>query len=70
MTRAQFMARAIHDAEKRLQIPAGWWGTWKDVTNGKVRVNFTGSCWRLRHNGKLISKHDSRSFAISKGEKL
>lgn len=88
MTRKEFEAKAVRDAERKLGVPPGWWGTYTGVTNGCVRVMFSshsrawvvsrldfdddklvrgvrgGAVWRV------VSKHDSRSFAISKARKL
>jgi hypothetical protein len=67
----RFCAKAVREAERRLQVPPGWWGTWLHVQgpNG-VAVRFAGNAWILRQNGVIVSKHDSRPFAISKGRKL
>jgi hypothetical protein len=71
VTRAQFIARAIRAAEREFRIPRGWWGTWRDVTNGKVRVHLVrGWCWRVTRRGVLVSDHDSRPSAIGKAAKL
>lgn len=70
MTLDQFTKLAVRIEQQRLRIPTGWWGTYRDVTNGAARVKFTGSCWRITHHGKLVSRHDSRDFAISKARKL
>lgn len=72
MTRKQFEKAAIRAAERALKVPAGWWGTWQHVCgpNG-AEVRFArGGHWVLRHKGKIVSKHDSRAFAIVKGRKL
>ena len=70
MTRREFEARAIRNAERYLGVPAGWWGTWRDVTDGVARVRFTGRAWRLWRRGKKVSDHDSRSGAIRKAGAL
>jgi hypothetical protein len=71
MTRAQFVARAVRAAERELRIPRGWWGTWRDFANGKVRVHLVGTWrWHVTRRGVLVSKHDSRSGAIGKAAKL
>lgn len=70
MTRAEFEAKAIRSEEKRLYVPPGWWGTWGDVTNGKVRVRFSGRCWTISVGGKRVSQHDARGNAISKAKRL
>lgn len=72
MTRKEFEAKAIREAEKALGVPAGWWGTWRDVRGPRgVRVRYSGRfTWTLSQRGKRISKHDSRSFAITKARKL
>lgn len=72
MTRQQFIARAVRTAERNLGIPQGWWGTWRDFTNGTVRVRLRGSWeWRVTWcSGTEISRHDSRAGAIRKAAKL
>jgi hypothetical protein len=74
MTRDEFEAKAIRAAEKALRIPAGWWGTYRDVCAWYgtlfVRVRFSVSYWVLSIDGKVASKHDSRGSAISKGSRL
>ena len=72
MTRKDFEKKAILDAERRLGVPPGWWGTWKKVhgPKGIVVRAMAGLGWSLRQNGALVSKHDSRAFAISKGKRL
>jgi hypothetical protein len=71
MTRKQFIERALRIIERSLLIPRGWWGTWRDVTNGSVRVRYSGGgIWTLSVRGKRVSRHDSRAGAISKARKL
>ena len=72
MTRVEFKAKAIREAERRLQVPPGWWGTWKQVHGPRgVMVRLVaGGAWALRQHGTLVSKHDSRAFAIAKGREL
>lgn len=74
MTREQFTAKALRAAERAIRVPPGWWGTWRDVysPSGTVRIRFSnhGRCWVIRHNGIVVSRHDSRSFAIAKARKL
>lgn len=71
MTRAQFEDRAIREEEKRLGIPAGWWGTYRKISGPRgEEVNFTGRCWAVRLDHRLISRHDSRAFAIRKAQRL
>ena len=72
MTRQQFIDKATRVAERDLGIPAGWWGTWRDVYGpGGIRVSFMASGgWHLTQRGKSVSKHDSRAFAITKARKL
>lgn len=70
MTRKQFIDKATRGAERSLGVPAGWWGTYQDVTNGVVRVTFTKRWWRISRTGVTVSRHDSRSFAISKARKV
>lgn len=72
MTRKDFETKAIREAEKKLGVPAGWWGTWRHVRgpNG-AEVKFAASgAWVLRQSGAIVSKHDSRAFAIGKGKNL
>lgn len=71
-SREDFVNRAVRNAEKRVCVPAGWWGVYRHVRgpNGvEVRRNRAGG-WVLRQHGKLISKHDSRWFAINKARRL
>lgn len=70
MTRQAFIERAIRDAERRLGVPSGWWGTWRHVTNGWTRVRNTGRVWRISAGGRKVSDHDSRSNAIRKAVRL
>lgn len=72
MTRKEFEKKAIREAEKTLGVPEGWWGNWRHVQGPKgVEVKFlAGGGWALKQKGKIVSKHDSRSFAIGKGKKL
>lgn len=70
MTRDEFIEKATRVAEYALQIPAGWWGVYRDVTNGIARVRFSRDCWVVSLDGKVVSRHDSRSFAIGKAAKL
>jgi hypothetical protein len=70
VTRREFVDKATRDAERRIGVSAGWWGTWRDITDGAVRVRFTGSAWRVSRAGKKVSDHDSRSSAISKAKKV
>lgn len=71
MTRPEFVERATRDAEKKLSIPRGWWGTWRDVSgpNGQ-RVLFSAGVWTVSLNGVRISRHDSRPFALRKAAKI
>lgn len=71
MTREQFIERAIRTAERAQALPRGWWGTWRDATNGRVRVKFARRCWHVTLVGALgtstiLSKHDSREGALRK----
>ena len=74
MTRKQFVARAVKEAERRLGVPPGWWGTYDDVRGpGGVRVrliNRRSGRWTVRVGKRLVSKHDSRAFAIKKARGL
>jgi len=73
MTRDQFVAKAARAAEKTLGLPDGWWGTWREVRGPfGQRVSWSTSrrCWNVWKRGMLISRHDSRDFAISKARKL
>lgn len=71
MTRPEFIAKAIHSAEKSLGIPAGWWGTWRHVQGPRGQeVRCTGQCWIVRYRGAVVSRHDVRSGAIGKARKL
>jgi len=76
MTRKDFEKKAIKTAERDLGVPAGWWGTLRDVQGPEgQRVQFMreGRCgghWKISLRGKLVSRHDSRAFAIRKATKL
>lgn len=70
MTRKQFEESAIRSKEKDLRIPRGWWGTYRDVTDGVRRVRFSSGVWIVSLRGKIASRHDSRSFAIRKAARL
>lgn len=71
MTRSQFVAKAVRAEEKREGLPAGWWGSWREVQGpGGVRVLFSNGAWSLSLRGKLVSRHDSRPSAIKKGRAL
>lgn len=71
MTRAEFVDRAVRAAEKALHVPPGWWGTYSDVHGpGAVRVRWSGQCWAVRHDGVLVSRHDSRSYAITAARRI
>ena len=71
MTRAQFEERAIREAEKRLGIPVGWWGTYSNVFGpAGERVYFYAPGWTVKFRGQMVSRHDSRAYAIAKARKL
>lgn len=78
MTYPEFVAKTIRAAERELQVPVGWWGTWRDVTNGKERVRLSRNAWILsttrgqgtRSRAVVVSRHDSRAFAIAKARKV
>jgi hypothetical protein len=72
MTRAEFIARATRAAEQEMGVPAGWWGMYRDVRgpNG-TRVHWSSNAWTIRDSdGKMVSRHDSRQFAIRKAVRL
>jgi hypothetical protein len=70
MTRAQFVAMAVKAAERQLGVPPGWWGTWRDVTDGTVRVRWTGQWWRISCAGIEIGRGDSRPNSIARARKM
>ena len=71
MTRVEFIARAIKEAERAIGFPSGWWGRWRDATNGTGRVHWSGRVWFISwRSGKRISRHDSKVSAIRKASKL
>jgi hypothetical protein len=73
VTKKEFDAKAIRQAEKAIQVPPGWWGSWRDVHGPVgVRVKFSahGNVWVLRLSNVLIGKFHSRGTAIAKGRKL
>ena len=68
MTRKDFETKAIRAAERTLHLPRGWWGTYSAIYSpgGLVTVRFSGRCWVVRCDGRIVSKHDSRFGAIKK----
>lgn len=71
MTRLQFVAKATRIVEKRLEIPPGWWGTWRVVRGPKgIVVRGADHKWTIRRLGVKISVHGSRSYAIAKARAL
>lgn len=72
MTRTQFVEMAIREMEREIGVPAksGWWGTYRDVTNGIHRVRLVRDAWVLSYYNNVISRHASKKFAISKARKL
>jgi hypothetical protein len=73
-TRKDFERKAIREAERKLGVPAGWWGDYQHVRGPRgVAVRFAasrGGHWILRQRGAIVSRHDSRAVAIRKGAKL
>jgi len=70
-TKEAWTAAVIRIAERNLGVPPGWWGTWHDVHGSDgLRVKYNGLGWTLSRNGTLISRHDSRAFAIKKATKM
>jgi len=67
MTREQFIARAVREAENRLHFPRGWWGTWQQAhgPNGE-RVFFSNGGWTVVRRDGTKSRHDSRIYAFKK----
>lgn len=65
MTKKEFEAKAVRDAEKRLEVPHGWWGTWKTIygPHGE-RVTCSRGVWIIRCGKLLIGRSDSRASAI------
>jgi hypothetical protein len=71
VTRSEFIARAVRAAERAIEVPQGFFGVWRDVTNGVVRVRFTRSDeWEVSRAGMRISLHSLREGAIRKASKL
>ena len=71
MTRKQFVEQAVREHERRNSLPEGWWGSWRSIygPNGQA-VRFSGHAWIVRLRGVLVSRHDSRDWAIAKARKL
>lgn len=70
MTRKQFEAKAIREAERKIGAPPGWWGTYRDLSGpGGVRVRKASMSWTLRKNGKFIAKGE-RGGMIRKGVEI
>jgi len=73
MTRKEFEAKAIRREEQRLGMPPGWWGTYTKLFGpGRVIVaKSMGSwVWVVRVGSLIVSKHDSREYAIRVARKL
>lgn len=75
MTRKEFEARAIHNAirnaERRIRVPPGWWGTWYDVRGpGGWRVRWSRDRWIVSRDGKCRSPVNKRDDAIRKARRL
>lgn len=71
MTKEEFTARAVKEYRIRHRIPAGWWGTYRDSTDGVHRVRLAGfGVWTLTLLGKKVSQHNSKSGAIRKARSL
>ena len=67
MTRAWFEKRAIRKAEQRLGVARGWWGTYADVHGpAGERVRRSGWVWIVSQDGVVVSRHESRRYAIAK----
>jgi hypothetical protein len=71
VTREQFVAKAVREAERALHVPAGWWGTWREVhsPDGGVLVRFSAGVWLVVVGSLRVSRHDSRSYAIKKAQR-
>jgi hypothetical protein len=72
MTEGEFEMRAVKAYRRELGIPAGWWGTRTDMTDGARRVRRQGphGSWTVSLYGKQISRHSERSTAIRKARSL
>lgn len=69
MTREKFIDSAVREAERKLGVPAGWWGTYRDVRGPGGRRVYFGNGWAVSIRGKVISRHDSRAGAIAKARR-
>lgn len=70
MTKREFAFKALRAYERHLGIPFGWWGTYRDFTNGGLRVLFGSTTWTLSARGKVISRYDSRAGAINRARRM
>lgn len=70
MNREQWVEKAVREAERKIGVPRGWWGTWTHVHGPGVSVRFGGRAWVIRANGRIVSRHDSRVGAIRKAASL
>jgi len=69
--RRYFVEAAVRPAEEALGVPPGWWGSYRDVAGPDgQRVRLSRGTWIVRFRGKLVSRHDSRSYAIKAARKL
>ena len=80
VTREQFIARAVKDAERTIDAPPGWWGIWRDMRgpNGE-RVRFApgvrphgalNDAWTATNRDGSKSRHGSRAAAVKAAVKI
>lgn len=73
MTRAKFIEKAVRAAERTLDIPAGWWGTYLKIDGPRgerVRFSQTWSEWSVVNRDGRKSWHDGRAAAIRAARKV
>jgi hypothetical protein len=78
MKREEFVAKVVREAEKKLQLPPGWWGNWRHVHGPEgEEVKFNPSRSRVAGMSVWVAKVDKiivaivndRAKAISKAKK-
>lgn len=70
MTEKQWIKKVLRAEQKRLKIPEGWWGTWRDICGPhgvRVRLSSGGfNVWTVRKYNKKIFVGESRAYALKR----
>ncbi len=72
MTRKAWETKALREAERKLGVPEGWWGTYVQIeTPHGIRVRFSGRDWIVRNReGAVVTRRSTRTSAIAAAKKL